>query len=120
MRVLLPLLLLVAACASGPAGEADLTAELAGRTAGPARDCVPTSTGAGLVARDSQTLVYRQGVKGPSRQAGPGMLCPASTPRTRSPRQYGPPCTSTIRGLRGWTPGQAAARRLTQRVAPWR
>jgi hypothetical protein len=58
---LLPLLLLAAACAAGSAREADLSGELAGRTAGPARDCVPASSGANLVARDSRTLVYRRG-----------------------------------------------------------
>jgi hypothetical protein len=55
MRTLLPLLALAACAGSSPADD------LAGRTAGPAEDCVPTSTGAGLVARDSRTLVYRQG-----------------------------------------------------------
>ena len=58
---LLPLLLLAAACAAGPAREADLAVELAGRTAGPPRDCVTASAGDGLVARDSRTLVYRRG-----------------------------------------------------------
>jgi hypothetical protein len=60
MRPLLPMLLL-AACAAGPAGEADLTTELAGRTAGPPQDCVAASPGESLVARDSRTLVYRRG-----------------------------------------------------------
>jgi hypothetical protein len=58
---LLPLLVLTAACAAGPAREADLSPELAGRTAGPPKDCVPASAGASLVPRDSQTLVYRRG-----------------------------------------------------------
>jgi hypothetical protein len=57
---LLPLLLL-AACAAGPAPEADLSSELAGRSAGPPQDCVPASTGDSLVPRDSRTLVYRRG-----------------------------------------------------------
>lgn len=57
---LLPLLLL-AACGSGSAREADLSRELAGRTAGPPEECVPASAGASLVARDSQTLVLRRG-----------------------------------------------------------
>ncbi|HYD38264.1 MAG TPA: hypothetical protein VEA60_11660 [Allosphingosinicella sp.] len=57
---LLPILLL-AACAAGSAREADLSGELAGRTAGPARDCVPASAGDSLVARDSRTLVLRRG-----------------------------------------------------------
>jgi hypothetical protein len=57
---LLPLLLL-AACATGSAREADLSCELAGRTAGPAQNCVPASAGDSLVARDSRTLVYRRG-----------------------------------------------------------
>ena len=59
MRLLLTLLL--AACASGSAGEADLSGELAGRSAGPPKDCVPASAGASLVARDPRTLVYRRG-----------------------------------------------------------
>jgi hypothetical protein len=59
---LLPLLLLAAACAAtGSAREADLSRELAGRSAGPPQDCVPASAGDGLVARDAQTLVYRRG-----------------------------------------------------------
>lgn len=57
---LLPLLLL-AACATGSTRQADLSSELAGRTAGPPQDCVPASAGDSLVARDSQTLVYRHG-----------------------------------------------------------
>lgn len=57
---LLPLLLL-AACATGSAREADLSRELAGRTAGPPRDCVPAAAGDSLVPRDSWTLVYRRG-----------------------------------------------------------
>lgn len=62
---LLPLLLLATACAAtgGGAsdGEADLTRELAGRTAGEPRDCVSTSPGSNLTARGRQTLVYRRG-----------------------------------------------------------
>ncbi len=57
---LLPILFL-AACASGSASEADLSRELAGRTAGEAEECVPGSSAGSLVARDSQTLVYRDG-----------------------------------------------------------
>jgi len=58
---LLPLLLLASACAAGPAPEADLSDELAGRAAGPSQDCVSASPGVNLVARDRQTLVYTQG-----------------------------------------------------------
>lgn len=58
---LLPLLLLASACAASSAREADLSRELAGRTAGPAQNCVPASAGDSLVPRDSQTLVYRRG-----------------------------------------------------------
>lgn len=57
---LLPLLLL-AACATGSAREADLSRELAGRSAGAPQNCVPASAGDSLVARDSRTLVYRRG-----------------------------------------------------------
>ena len=57
---LLPLLLL-AACAAGPAGQADLSRELGGRSAGAPQNCVPAAAGDSLVARDSQTLVYRRG-----------------------------------------------------------
>ncbi|HEX8573259.1 MAG TPA: hypothetical protein VF759_10965 [Allosphingosinicella sp.] len=57
---LLPLLLLTA-CAAGPAGEADLSEELAGRSAGPPQDCVPASTLGNLAPRDSMTLAYRSG-----------------------------------------------------------
>jgi hypothetical protein len=62
-----PLLLpiLVAGCAAGTGGpgqrEADLSRELAGRTAGEPRDCVSASLGSNLNVRDRQTLVYRQG-----------------------------------------------------------
>jgi hypothetical protein len=60
-----PLPLLLAACAAtggGPSrSEADLTRELAGRTAGEPRDCVPASPGATLVARGPQTLVHQRG-----------------------------------------------------------
>lgn len=58
---LLPFLLLAAGCATASAREADLSGELAGRTAGKAEECVPSSTGSNLVARDSRTLVYRDG-----------------------------------------------------------
>lgn len=58
---LLPLLLLACACAAGPGREADLSRDLAGRSAGPPRDCVSASSGASLVARDARTLVYRLG-----------------------------------------------------------
>ncbi|HYE28237.1 MAG TPA: hypothetical protein VEA61_08385 [Allosphingosinicella sp.] len=57
---LLPLLFL-AACATGSTREADLSRELAGRTAGPPQDCVTASPGDSLVARDPQTLVSRRG-----------------------------------------------------------
>jgi hypothetical protein len=60
MRVL-TLLFLAAACATASARDADLSIELAGRAAGPPQDCVPASAGDSLVARDSQTLVYRRG-----------------------------------------------------------
>ena len=42
---LLPFLLLTA-CAAGSAREADLSEELAGRSAGPPQDCITASTGA--------------------------------------------------------------------------
>ena len=58
---LLPFVLLAAACATGSAQEADLSSELAGRSAGPEQDCVPASPSANLVARDRQTLVYDGG-----------------------------------------------------------
>jgi hypothetical protein len=58
---LLPLLLLASACASSSAREAELSLDLAGRTAGPSEECVPTSTGVNLVPRDSRTLVYSLG-----------------------------------------------------------
>ena len=58
---LLPLLLLAPACAAGSARQADLSLELAGRSAGPAQDCVASSPGANLAARDNRTLVYRRG-----------------------------------------------------------
>jgi hypothetical protein len=61
----LPLLLFASACAAagtGPSdGETGLERELAGRTAGEPRDCVSISSGANLVARGRQILVYRQG-----------------------------------------------------------
>ena len=62
---LLPLLLLTAACAAtgaGPSGgEAGLSSELAGRTAGAVRDCVSMSQGANLAPRGRDTLLYRSG-----------------------------------------------------------
>ncbi|HEX9946441.1 MAG TPA: hypothetical protein VGA98_02775 [Allosphingosinicella sp.] len=62
---LLPLLLFASACAAandGPSsGETDLTRELAGRTAGPPQDCVSASSGATLVPRGRQALVYERG-----------------------------------------------------------
>ena len=58
---LLPFLILVSACATGSAREADLGGELAGRSAGPPQDCVSTSPGVNLAPRDSQTLVYSRG-----------------------------------------------------------
>jgi hypothetical protein len=57
---LLPLLLLTA-CATGSAREADLSNDLAGRSAGEPQECVTASPGAGLAARDARTLVYRRG-----------------------------------------------------------
>ncbi|HEX8063175.1 MAG TPA: hypothetical protein VF535_08155 [Allosphingosinicella sp.] len=56
---LLPILLLAAACAAGSAREADLSGELAGRSAGPPEACVGSA--ANLAARDSRTLVTRDG-----------------------------------------------------------
>ena len=63
---LLPLLALATACAAteaGPSGgaEAGLDRELAGRTAGEPRDCVPASPGANLVPRGKQAVVLDQG-----------------------------------------------------------
>jgi hypothetical protein len=58
---LLPLLILASACAGGSAREADLSRDLAGRSAGPPQDCVQASPGANLAVRDRQTLVYRRG-----------------------------------------------------------
>jgi hypothetical protein len=64
MRVL-PILLLASACAAAggdpSGGETGLAGELAGRTAGEPRDCVPNSSAANLVARGRQTLVYDRG-----------------------------------------------------------
>ncbi len=65
-RRLLPLILLAIACAAASAGpsrrgEADLSRDLAGRTAGTPQDCVPSASGASLVPRGRQTLVYRRG-----------------------------------------------------------
>ena len=58
-----PLLLLLASACAAPSAqrEADLSGELAGRTAGAPSDCVAASAADGLVARDSRTLVYRHG-----------------------------------------------------------
>jgi hypothetical protein len=57
--------LFAAACAAtgaGPTrGKTELTSELADRTAGEPRACVPASPGASLTARGRQALVYRQG-----------------------------------------------------------
>jgi hypothetical protein len=58
---LLPILLLASACAASSAREADLSRDLAGRSAGAPEDCVETWPGAGLAPRDAQTLVYRRG-----------------------------------------------------------
>jgi hypothetical protein len=62
---LLPFLLLATGCAATGAGpsssESDLSIELAGRTAGEPRACIPTSSGASLVARGRQALVYERG-----------------------------------------------------------
>lgn len=62
---LLPLLLLATACAATGAdpseGERELSQELAGRAAGQPRDCVSTWSGANLVPRGRQALVYRVG-----------------------------------------------------------
>lgn len=58
---LLPLLILAGACATGSAREADLSEELAGRSAGSPQDCIPVSSGINLAARDSMTLVYHRG-----------------------------------------------------------
>jgi hypothetical protein len=57
----LPFLLLASACAAGPAREADLSSELAGREAGPPERCVDDSPAANLVPSDSRTLVFRSG-----------------------------------------------------------
>jgi hypothetical protein len=61
IRRLLPLLL-ASACA-GPSAEreADLSGELAGRTAGAPEECIVTSAGSNLAVRDSRTLVYDRG-----------------------------------------------------------
>jgi hypothetical protein len=65
LPILLPILLLATACAATggdpSGGETDLQRELAGRTAGEPRDCVPNSSGTNLAARGRQTLVYDQG-----------------------------------------------------------
>jgi hypothetical protein len=58
---MLPILLIASACAAGPASEADLSSEIAGRSAPPPEECVPASSGANLVARDTRTLVYHHG-----------------------------------------------------------
>jgi len=63
MRVL-PLLILVAGCATAAADgdtreQRELTAELAGRTAGKAQACVPIRQGRSLQIVDRRTLAYR-------------------------------------------------------------
>lgn len=62
---LLPFLLLASACVAGreppPGADSGIERELAGRTAGEPRDCVPASTGSTLVARGPQILVYERG-----------------------------------------------------------
>lgn len=50
-----------AATAGSSQRQADLSRELAGRTAGEPRDCVAASPGATLSPRDRRTLVYRRG-----------------------------------------------------------
>jgi hypothetical protein len=57
---LLPILLLASACAASSAREADLSRELAGHSAGRPETCV-RAFGANLTARDSMTIVHRQG-----------------------------------------------------------
>jgi hypothetical protein len=61
IRRLLPLLLASACAAPSAEREADLSGELAGRTAGAPQDCVGASAGSTLAPRDSRTLVYRRG-----------------------------------------------------------
>jgi hypothetical protein len=58
---LLPLLLLASACAASSAREADLSHELAGRSAGAPEECVSASPGVNLAPRDAGTLVYQSG-----------------------------------------------------------
>ncbi|MEA3011353.1 MAG: hypothetical protein QOJ91_3045 [Sphingomonadales bacterium] len=62
---LLPLLLLVSACAAtdaGPSsGETDLARTLSGRSAGELSDCVPTSLSSGLAVRGPRTLIVERG-----------------------------------------------------------
>ncbi|HEX8379767.1 MAG TPA: hypothetical protein VF619_04345 [Allosphingosinicella sp.] len=56
---LLPILLLTSACAASPARDADLSLDLASRSAGPAERCVSASSN--LYPHDSRTLVYEEG-----------------------------------------------------------
>jgi hypothetical protein len=62
---LLPILLFAAGCAGGGGSVADsdaeLSRELASRTAGSPQDCLSLSPTATLVARERQTLVYESG-----------------------------------------------------------
>ena len=58
---LLPLLILISACATSSTREADLSRDLAGRSAGAPQDCVSASPGVNLAPRDSRTLVYQRG-----------------------------------------------------------
>lgn len=64
MRLLIPALLLTgcATASSGASsGEAELAAELQGRTAREAADCVDSSPARALDIADADTLVYRTG-----------------------------------------------------------
>jgi hypothetical protein len=63
---LLPLLLIVAACAApradGPTrGQEALSRELAGREAGAPQTCIAATPSSSLIIVDSSTLSYRQG-----------------------------------------------------------
>ncbi len=61
----LALLLILTACAAPDArsgdGAADLQRELAGRTAGEPRNCIPAGSQQSLTIVDSRTLTYQQG-----------------------------------------------------------
>lgn len=64
--LMLPLLLGLSACAANEEqvsarAEAELSEELAGRTAGEPRNCISAATGRSLVVRDKRTLVYEEG-----------------------------------------------------------